>query len=310
MLGRGVFGDYLFDPHIECVHASSPSLENRGPSYPPGHPQSEVPLAPALPPSTLNLAPKVFRESTMRKRLIPLAAALCWAQYSSALAQDPAQNAPQPAPKSASPGVASPQSQQQANVDTTDQPMSLADMARMARAKKQTDSKPSTKSAKLLDDDNMPRGVYPPDTATASSAAPGSQPPGAPASGSPFSEFRGKVVLLDFWASWCGPCRSALPSLKRLQAVYGSDDFVVISISEDDDEATWRAFVASHQMNWPQRLDSHSGLQHQYGVNALPTYVLIGRDGSVFQKFVGEDAAESIVERIGPDLKSGLSAKP
>jgi thiol-disulfide isomerase/thioredoxin len=193
--------------------------------------------------------------------------------------------------------------------------MSLAEMARLARAKKQTDANPATKTSKVLDDDNMPRGVYAADAAPANSSAPGSrragsQTPASPATGAPFAEFRGKVVLLDFWASWCGPCRSALPSLKRLQAVYGSEDFVVISISEDDDESVWHSFVASHGMTWPQRFDGDSSLQHQFGVNGLPTYVLIGRDGSVLQKFVGEDMAESIVERIGPDLKSALSAKP
>jgi thioredoxin-like negative regulator of GroEL len=63
-------------------------------------------------------------------------------------------------------------------------------------------------------------------------------------------------------------------------------------------------------MTWAQRLDSDGSLQQQFGVNALPTYVLLGRDGSVVQKIVGEAPAESIVERIGPDLKASLAAKP
>lgn len=156
----------------------------------------------------------------------------------------------------------------------------------------------------------MPRGVYAADTAPASPATPRSQREGSPSSGVPFPEFRGKVILLDFWASWCGPCGRSLPSLKRLQAVYGSPDFVVISISEDDDQDAWRSFVSDNQMNWPQRLDSNGSMQRQFGVNALPTYVLLGRDGAILQKFVGEAPAESIVERIGPDLKASLSAKP
>jgi thiol-disulfide isomerase/thioredoxin len=245
----------------------------------------------------------------VRKLLISfVATALCGIALSSpALAQDPTQNAPQPARKSA---TQAPASQQQSTADSPDQPISVADMARAARAKKQTDTKPATKTAKLLDDDNMPRGVYAADASPVKAAARGSQTPISPASGALFPEFRGKVILLDFWASWCGPCRSALPNLKRLQAVYGSPDFVVISISEDDDESVWRAFVSSHNMTWPQRLDSDGSIQSQFGVNALPTYVLLGRDGSVLQKFVGEAPAESIVERIGPDLKASLAAKP
>ena len=243
----------------------------------------------------------------MRKLLIPIVlAGLCWASFSFARTQDPAQNATQIPPKS---GTQAPASQSQTPADSTDQPMSLADMARAARAKKQAGAKTVTRTSKLLDDDNMPRGVYAADPIPAKSAASGSHASGSPA-GSGFTELRGKVILLDFWASWCGPCRSALPNLKRLQALYGSGNFVLISVSEDDDESAWRTFVASHNMTWPQRLDSDGSIQGQFGVDALPTYVLIGRDGAVLQKFVGEDPGESIVERIGPDLKASLAAKP
>jgi len=245
----------------------------------------------------------------MRKLLVLLAAAaLCGLALSSPTpAQDTAQNDPRPAPKSTTQASAS---QHQATTDPPDQPMSLADMARAARAKKLTDAKPVPGTSKLLDDDTMPRGVYAADATPAKSAGPGSETPRAPASGAPFPEFRGKVILLDFWASWCGPCRNAVPDLKRLQAVYGGADFVVISISEDDDESTWHAFVSRHNMTWPQRLDSDGSFQSQFGVNALPTYVLVGRDGTVLQKFVGEAPAESIVERIGPDLKASLARNP
>jgi thiol-disulfide isomerase/thioredoxin len=245
----------------------------------------------------------------MRKLLIPLAAAaLCGLALSGPTpAQDPAQDAPRPAPKFA---TQAPAPQQPATADAPDQPTSLAEMARAARAKKLTDAKPVPRTSKLLDDDNMPRGVYAADAAPVRPAATGSKTLPTLASGAPFPEFRGKVILLDFWASWCGPCRNALPDLKHLQAVYGGADFVVISISEDDDESAWHAFVSSHNMTWPQRLDSDGSIQSQFGVHGLPTYVLISRHGTVLEKFVGEAPAESIVERIGPDLKASLAAKP
>jgi thiol-disulfide isomerase/thioredoxin len=248
----------------------------------------------------------------MRKQLIPLAAmALCWAGYSHAQSQDSTQNAPQPAPKTAAQASTSQQPQAEATADSGDQPLSVAELARLARAKKQGDTKPAAKSSKVvLDDDNMPRGVYAEDLPPAKTAAAGTHSQVPASAGGAFPELRGKVVLLDFWASWCGPCRNALPNLKRLQAVYGGADFVLVSVSEDDDESAWRAFVSSHGMTWAQRLDSDGSLQQQYGVNALPTYVLLGRDGSVVQKIVGEAPAESIVERIGPDLKASLAAKP
>ncbi len=251
----------------------------------------------------------------MRKALIPVAVTvLCWMNLSPVWAQSPAQSSPQTTPKTTPPSGTAPQAQQQqADADATLPTLSLAEMARLARAKKPADAKPAAKSSRVFDDDNMPRGAYADGNAADAPAAPGSQAAGSsgsPASNSPFPEYRGKVVLLDFWASWCGPCRSALPNLKRLQAIYGSGDFVVVSISEDDDQSSWQAFVNGHGMNWPQRLDSNGGYQNQFGVRALPTYVLLGRDGTVVKKYVGEELAESVVERVGPDLQNALSAKP
>jgi thiol-disulfide isomerase/thioredoxin len=249
----------------------------------------------------------------MRKHPILVAAsaffwAILWAIWATAQAQtqDPVQNGTQPAPKTATQSSTS----QPQTTDSTDQPMSVADLARAARAKRQqTEPKPIAHIAKVLDDDNMPRGVYPAEPIPVRSVAGLHSADSPTSSESSFHEYRGKVILLDFWASWCGPCRSSLPSVKRLQAVYGTSDFVVISVSEDDDEAAWHTFVSANQMKWPQRLDADGSLQNKYGVDALPTYVLIGRDGNVVQTYVGEAPAESIVERIGPDLKATLAGK-
>ncbi|HWZ96405.1 MAG TPA: TlpA disulfide reductase family protein [Candidatus Dormibacteraeota bacterium] len=176
------------------------------------------------------------------------------------------------------------------------QPISLADAARQARANKQ----PATKTAKLLDDDNFPRAR----------ANTGQKAPELSASANgktlSLSDFHGRVVLLDFWASWCGPCRNALPKLKQLQAVYGSDQYAVISISADDDQRTWQSFVSTHQMTWLQQFDGDGSIRKTFGVQAFPTYVLIGRDGIILNRYVGEDFAESVLDRIGPDIKKAL----
>jgi thiol-disulfide isomerase/thioredoxin len=166
---------------------------------------------------------------------------------------------------------------------------SLGDLARMARAKKSR----LPKSVKIFDDENMPR-------------APLSSGEKAPGFAGPSSSSGGKVTLLDFWATWCGPCRHALPGLKQLQAVYGADKVEVISVSEDEDEGTWQSFVAQNQMNWTQRRDSDHQMMRQYGASALPTYVLIGKDGNVVQQYVGDDPGEPILERMEPDLKRTL----
>ena len=166
---------------------------------------------------------------------------------------------------------------------------SLGDVARMARAQKSSQAK----SVKIFDDENMPRAPI----------STGEKAPGFAESG---SSSGGKVTVLDFWATWCGPCRHALPGLKQLQAAYGADKVEVISISEDDDADTWQNFVSQNGMNWTQRLDADHQMMRQYGASALPTYVLIGKDGNVVQQYVGDDPADPILERMGPDLKKSL----
>jgi thioredoxin-related protein len=96
--------------------------------------------------------------------------------------------------------------------------------------------------------------------------------------------------------------------VRQLQAIYGGDLFTVVSVSEDDDENAWRAFVANNQMTWTQRFDGNSALLRQYQVTGLPTYVLLDRDGKEVQRYVGEDPGQSVVERVGPDLKRTLQS--
>jgi thiol-disulfide isomerase/thioredoxin len=226
------------------------------------------------------------------------AAALALAVSSSATAQDVPLHATQPvAPpvsnSSAPPAVPSHSTQSASRyslVVMDPAPMSLGEAARVARAKKASQAK----SVKIFDDENMPRAPL----------SSGQKAPGLEAQN---SSGGGKVTLLDFWATWCGPCRHALPGLKQLQAVYGADKVEVISISEDEDEGTWQSFVSQNQMNWTQRIDSDHQMMRQYGASALPTYVLIGKDGNVVQQYVGDDPGQPILERMGPDLQRTLA---
>jgi cytochrome c biogenesis protein CcmG, thiol:disulfide interchange protein DsbE len=167
--------------------------------------------------------------------------------------------------------------------------MSLGDLARLARAKKAS----QPKAVKIFDDENMPHAPL-----NAGEKAPGLD-----------SGDRGKITLIDFWASWCGPCRHSLPSLKQLESTYRGSDFELISVSEDEDEDDWRSFTSENGMHWTQRLDANHQMMRQYGATGLPTYVLIGRDGNVLQQYVGDDPEVPIIERIGPDLKKALAGK-
>src|ERR1700689_570296 len=226
------------------------------------------------------------------------AAALTLAFSSSAAAQDVPLHAAQPVGPSVSNAPAQPDAPSKSahtsspyNMVVMDPaPMSLGEAARLAREKKNSHAK----SVKIFDDENMPR-------------APLSSGQKAPGLAAQSSSSGGKVTLLDFWATWCGPCRHALPGLKQLQAAYGADKVEVISISEDEDEGTWQSFVTQNQMKWTQRIDSDHQLMRQYGASALPTYVLIGKDGNVVQQYVGDDPGEPILQRMDPDLKKTLA---
>ena len=172
-------------------------------------------------------------------------------------------------------------------------PTSLGDLARLARAKK----KDEPKAAKVIDDENMPRGGIP---------IGGS----ATGSGSSSSKSGEKLVLLDFWASWCGPCRESLPDLKRFQSAFSSDQVQVVSISEDRDENAWNSFVSQNQMTWEQRFDNNGESARRYGVQGFPTYILMDSNGTVLQRYEGEDPSQSLIDRIGPDLKKAQASKP
>jgi peroxiredoxin len=100
-------------------------------------------------------------------------------------------------------------------------------------------------------------------------------------------DLRGKVVLLDFWATWCGPCAQALPGLKRLVKRTTDEPVVVVSISGDTDVQKWRASVAENQMTWPQLIDARGQIQRVYGVEGIPTYIVIDHEGIIRERAVG-----------------------
>jgi len=100
------------------------------------------------------------------------------------------------------------------------------------------------------------------------------------------SDYQGKYVILDFWATWCGPCLAKLPELKTLYGKIKDDDrFVLIGISLDNagSEEMLGKFIARREMPWLHGLsgDWNSGMARSYGINAIPTLLLISTDGKV-----------------------------
>jgi thiol-disulfide isomerase/thioredoxin len=101
------------------------------------------------------------------------------------------------------------------------------------------------------------------------------------------ADFRGKVTIVNFWATWCPPCRAEIPDLIALQKKYG-DTLRIIGISEDDDPPeTVKKFVAEHGMNYPVVMTSADLRKVFPGVNALPTSFIVDREGRIVQRHVG-----------------------
>ena len=95
------------------------------------------------------------------------------------------------------------------------------------------------------------------------------------------AEMRGQVVMLNFWASWCGPCRQEMPILEQLNNKYKKLGFTVWGVNVDEDPALAEKLLKETNVTFPILLDSKSTVSELYGVDAMPTTVMVDRDGNV-----------------------------
>ena len=97
----------------------------------------------------------------------------------------------------------------------------------------------------------------------------------------------GRVVLIDFWATWCGPCNQELPHIKKIAKEFASQPLVIISVSWDSDEQKWRDFIDKNEMTWVQYRDADHHLSTMFGINAIPHYFTIDSDGVLTSEMLG-----------------------
>lgn len=124
------------------------------------------------------------------------------------------------------------------------------------------------------------------------------------------ADLHGRVVLLDFWATWCVPCKQLLPRLQHLAQQFSDEPFTLLSISWDEDTDAWQKFTAQNHMAWPQVLDTDRHLSNTYGVDSLPHYFTIDANGALQSEVigVGDDDVEARLRKL--IAKADLAAHP
>ena len=115
--------------------------------------------------------------------------------------------------------------------------------------------------------------------------------------------FKGQVVLVDFWASWCEPCKVALPQYNRLYQKYSKKGLVVWGINEDDEKSDGKSFIQEHPVKFPTSYDVEKKLAKKVGLKTMPTSFIIGKDGKVHYVHEGfregdEAELETLIKKL------------
>jgi peroxiredoxin len=119
--------------------------------------------------------------------------------------------------------------------------------------------------------------------------------------------YRGKVVYLDFWASWCAPCLVAIPEVEAMRSEFPDDDFQVIAVNLDQKEKKALRFLAKNPVGYPSASDPEGSLPERYGVDTMPTSYLIDRDGVIRYVHRGFQRGDS--DRLRREIRALIGSR-
>ena len=110
---------------------------------------------------------------------------------------------------------------------------------------------------------------------------------------------KGKYVLVDFWASWCGPCKGEIPNLIELQNKFGGDKFMVLGVNVWDDETAFKAALEEEGITYPQIVvpqNNKDNATELYGIKGIPQIILFAPDGTIVKRDLRGQAMKDLVE--------------